>query len=116
MGETGLNHRQIHHILPSSGGWETKSADYLNNVNPAGTVPVLVHNGHPIYESHEQIVYIDQVLMPGGHSISKGSSRIHPLRQWISNWKCHAKYKAQAVADLVFVLDKSGNHYKRGLL
>ena len=68
MGETGLNHRQIHHILPSSGGWETKSADYLNNVNPAGTVPVLVHNGHPIYESHEQIVYIDQVLMPGGHS------------------------------------------------
>ena len=78
MGETGLNHRQIHHILPSSGGWETKSADYLNNVNPAGTVPVLVHNGHPIYESHEQIVYIDQVLMPGGHSISKGSSRIYP--------------------------------------
>ena len=81
MGETGLNHRQIHHILPSSGGWETKSADYLNNVNPAGTVPVLVHNGHPIYESHEQIVYIDQVLMPGGHSISKGSSRIYSLRQ-----------------------------------
>ena len=71
MGETGLNHRQIHHILPSSGGWETKSADYLNNVNPAGTVPVLVHNGHPIYESHEQIVYIDQVLMPGGHSFQR---------------------------------------------
>ena len=80
MGETGLNHRQIHHILPSSGGWETKSADYLNYVNPAGTVPVLVHNGHPIYESHEQIVYIDQVLMPGGHSISKGSSRIYSMK------------------------------------
>ena len=40
--------------------------DYLNNVNPAGTVPVLLHNGHPIYESHEQIVYIDRVLMPEG--------------------------------------------------
>ena len=40
--------------------------DYLNNVNPAGTVPVLLHNGHPIYESHEQIVYIDKVLMPEG--------------------------------------------------
>eukprot|EP00092_Neocalanus_flemingeri_P011679 GFUD01012589.1.p1 GENE.GFUD01012589.1~~GFUD01012589.1.p1 ORF type:complete len:348 (-),score=95.98 GFUD01012589.1:88-978(-) len=66
LGETGLKHRKIHHILPSSGGWETKSADYLNNVNPAGTVPVLIHNGHPIYESHEQIVYIDQFLMPGG--------------------------------------------------
>ena len=34
--------------------------DYLNNVNPAGTVPVLVHNGHPVYESHEQILYIDR--------------------------------------------------------
>ena len=45
LGETGLKHRKIHHILPSSGGWETKTADYLNNVNPAGTVPVLVHNG-----------------------------------------------------------------------
>ena len=62
LGETGLQVRKIHHDLPSSpGGWETKTADYINNVNPAGTVPVLVHNGHPIYESHEQIVYIDQV-------------------------------------------------------
>ena len=45
LGETGLKHRKIHHMLPSSGGWETKTADYLNNVNPAGTVPVLIHNG-----------------------------------------------------------------------
>jgi len=65
LGETGLSHRKRHHVLPSSGSWETKKADYLT-INPAGTVPVLVHNGHPVYESHEQIVYIDQVLMPGG--------------------------------------------------
>jgi glutathione S-transferase len=70
LGETGLKHRKIHHILPSSGSWETKKADYLNNINPAGTVPVLIHNGHPIYESHEQIVYIDQVLMPGGPKLT----------------------------------------------
>ena len=64
-------------MLPSSGGWETKvnflftvkkyfinnshqSVEYLRDVNPAGTVPVLIHNGHPVYESHEQILYIDQ--------------------------------------------------------
>ena len=47
--------------LPSSGSYETKMPWFLR-INPAGTVPVLVHNGHPIYESHEQIVYIDQVL------------------------------------------------------
>lgn len=29
----------------------------LLGVNPAGTVPVLLHQGHPIYESHEQIRY-----------------------------------------------------------
>ena len=39
--------------------------EYLRDVNPAGTVPVLIHNGHPIYESHEQIVYIDQVKVEG---------------------------------------------------
>jgi hypothetical protein len=33
------------------------------NINPAGTVPVLVHKEHPIYESHEQIVYINDVIV-----------------------------------------------------
>ncbi|NNL67548.1 MAG: hypothetical protein HKP30_14965, partial [Myxococcales bacterium] len=32
----------------------------LLSVNPGGTVPVLVHRGHPIYESHEQIRYAAQ--------------------------------------------------------
>jgi len=70
LGETGLKAKLIHHMLPSSGGWETKSVEYLRDVNPAGTVPVLIHNGHPVYESHEQIAYIDQVLMPGGPKLT----------------------------------------------
>jgi len=70
LGETGLKFRKIHHDLPSNGCWETKKEDFLRNVNPAGTVPVLIHNGHPIYESHEQIVYIDQVLMSGGPKLT----------------------------------------------
>ena len=28
-------------------------------INPTGTVPVLLHKGFPIYESHEQIKYIE---------------------------------------------------------
>ena len=47
--------------LPSSGSFETKMPWYLR-INPAGTVPVLIHDGHPVYESHEQILYIDEVL------------------------------------------------------
>ncbi len=42
--------------LIETGSYETLSRRFLA-VNPAGTVPVLVHRGHPIYESHEQIRY-----------------------------------------------------------
>jgi len=70
LGEAGLKHRMVHHSLPSSGGWETKSVDYLSNINPAGTVPVLLHNGHPVYESHEQIQYIERVLMGGDSKLT----------------------------------------------
>jgi glutathione S-transferase len=42
--------------LIETGSYETVSRHFLA-VNPAGTVPVLVHRGHPIYESHEQIRY-----------------------------------------------------------
>jgi len=86
LAETGLKHRQIHHVLPSSGSWETKSAAYLTNVNPAGTVPVLVHDGHPVYESHEQIVYIDQVLMPGGPRLTPADPALRALMdKWVES-------------------------------
>jgi glutathione S-transferase len=42
--------------LIETGSYETISRRFLA-VNPAGTVPVLVHHGHPVYESHEQIRY-----------------------------------------------------------
>jgi len=85
LGETGLQHRKIHHVLPSSGGWETKSSEYLS-INPAGTVPVLVHNGHPVYESHEQIVYIDQVLMPGGPKLTPRDPEMKMLMdKWVAS-------------------------------
>jgi glutathione S-transferase len=48
---------ESHHIdLIETGCYQTISRAFLT-VNPAGTVPVLVHKGHPIYESHEQIRY-----------------------------------------------------------
>jgi glutathione S-transferase len=46
-----------HHIdLIETGCYENIRKPFLK-INPAGTVPVLVHNGHPVYESHEQIRY-----------------------------------------------------------
>ena len=55
----------------------------LLRVNPAGTVPVLVHKGHPIYESHEQIRYAAAHAAPG-------SPRLVPddpaLREAMERW------------------------------
>lgn len=46
-----------HHVdLIETGRYENIRPAFLN-VNPGGILPVLVHNGHPIYESHEQIRY-----------------------------------------------------------
>lgn len=56
MAELGLPYRSHPIHLIETGAYENVGRDYLK-VNPAGLVPVLVHQGHPIYESHEQIVY-----------------------------------------------------------
>jgi glutathione S-transferase len=42
--------------LVETGRYETLSRRFLA-VNPAGLVPVLVHRGHPVYESHEILLY-----------------------------------------------------------
>jgi len=56
MAELGIPYKSHHIDLIETGSYENIRAKLLN-ANPAGTVPVLVHNGHPIYESHEQIRY-----------------------------------------------------------
>jgi glutathione S-transferase len=56
MAELGLAYKSHQVHLIETGAYETVSRRYLR-VNPAGTVPVLVHRGHPVYESHDQIVY-----------------------------------------------------------
>ncbi|MBJ20660.1 MAG: glutathione S-transferase family protein [bacterium] len=38
-------------------------------VNPSGTVPVLLHDGHPVYESHEQIRYVARFAPEGVASL-----------------------------------------------
>lgn len=56
MAELGLAHRSHAIDLIETGRYENLSRRFLA-VNPAATVPVLVHKGHPIYESHDQIRY-----------------------------------------------------------
>jgi glutathione S-transferase len=52
-------------------------------VNPAGTVPVLVHKGHPIYESHEQIRYAAAHAAPGSPQLVPDDPA---LREAMERW------------------------------
>jgi glutathione S-transferase len=56
MAELGVPYKSHPIDLIETGSYETLSRHFLA-VNPAGCVPVLVHRGHPVYESHEQIRY-----------------------------------------------------------
>ncbi len=56
LAELSVPYKSHHIDLIETGAYENIRRKLLA-VNPAGTVPVLVHDGHPIYESHEQIRY-----------------------------------------------------------
>jgi glutathione S-transferase len=56
MAELALPYRSHHVHLIETGAYENVRRRYLK-INPAGTVPVLIHQGHPVYESHDEIVY-----------------------------------------------------------
>jgi glutathione S-transferase len=56
LAELGVPYRGHPIDLIETGSYENIGRRFLA-VNPAGILPVLVHDGHPVYESHEQIRY-----------------------------------------------------------
>ena len=56
LAELGIPYKSHHIHLIETESYENLSRHFLA-VNPGGLVPVLVHQGHPIYESHDQIRY-----------------------------------------------------------
>jgi glutathione S-transferase len=69
--------------LIETGSYETLSRHFLA-VNPGGTVPVLVHQGHPVYESHEQIRYAAAHAPPGHPSLVPDDPKLrHEMERWI---------------------------------
>jgi len=56
LAELGIDYVGHHVHLIETGAYENISRAFLA-VNPAAIVPVLVHHGHPIYESHDIIRY-----------------------------------------------------------
>ena len=64
LAELGVPYASHPIDLIETGAYENIRPGLLT-VNPAGTVPVLVHKGHPVYESHEQIRYAAAHAAPG---------------------------------------------------
>ena len=64
LAELGIPYASHAIDLIETGAYENIRPAFLA-VNPAGTVPVLVHDGHPVYESHEQIRYAADHAPPG---------------------------------------------------
>ncbi len=68
--------------LIETGRYENISRTFLQ-VNPAATVPVLLHNGHPIYESHEQLKYVAEQVDKEGLLVPQDPEQKQIMDAWV---------------------------------
>ena len=114
--EIGIDYRSEHIDLIETGKYEVASKKFLK-INPGATVPVLLHKGRPIYESHEQIYYLveytdNKNILPSSENdrenmdywVKKSSLIGNPLKN-------QNKYAGNSVAPLTFPLFVSMMRY-----
>jgi len=83
LAELGIDYASHHVDLIETGFYQNIGRDFLL-VNPGGTVPVLVHNGHPVYESHEQILYACRYAPAGAPSLVPDDPDRHAeMEKWV---------------------------------
>jgi glutathione S-transferase len=83
LAELGIAYRSHPVDLVETGAYENIRPRLLA-VNPAGTVPVLVHRGHPVYESHEQIRYAAAHAPPGSPRLVPADPALRAeMERWI---------------------------------
>jgi len=83
LAELEVPYESRHVDLIETGSYENIRAPFLR-VNPGGTVPVLVHRGHPVYESHEQIRYAAEHAPPGSPSlVPDDAGQRGEMQRWI---------------------------------
>ena len=82
LAELGLPYKSHHIDLIETGAYENISRHFLQ-VNPAALVPVLVHNGHPIYESHEQLSYAAQHASRPVALVPENEAQRNVMEYWV---------------------------------
>ena len=68
--------------LIETGCYQNISREFLK-VNPAATVPVLLHKGHPIYESHEQLRYVASMVKDGDLLLPRDAQARQVMDTWV---------------------------------
>ncbi|MCH2172964.1 glutathione S-transferase family protein [Myxococcota bacterium] len=107
MVELGLAYRSHEIDLIETGSYQNVGREFLA-VNPAGTVPVLVHRGHPVYESHEQIVYAAEHAGARGMGLLPSEPE---LREIVDDWTD----RASLVGNPLESIDQRAGHCIPGL-
>lgn len=82
LAELGIPYKSHHIDLIETGSYETLSRHYLK-VNPGAIVPVLVHNGHPIYESHDQLEYAAAHSANPGLLVPQDAAKRETMDHWV---------------------------------
>ena len=83
LAELGIPYKSHPIDLIETGAYENIRPAFLA-VNPGGSVPVLVHNGHPVYESHLQIRYAAEHAPPGSPRLTPEDSGLRAeMERWI---------------------------------
>ncbi len=117
LAEYQIAYRSEHIDLIETGKYEVASKRFLK-INPGATVPVLLHKGRPIYESHEQIYYLakQNEAKENASSSSKDlipieSNDLERMNYWVDKSSLvgdplenHDVYAGNAVAPLTFPL------------
>jgi glutathione S-transferase len=83
LAELEIDYRSHAIDLIETGAYENIRAPFLA-VNPGGTVPVLLHHGHPVYESHAQIRYAAAHAPPGSPPLTpEEPAHCEEMERWI---------------------------------
>jgi glutathione S-transferase len=98
--ELGLPFAEHPIDLIETGSYEVVSRHFLA-VNPAGLLPVLLHNGHPVYESHDIIRYCTAQAGEAGDALLPADT---VDREIVDHWMDRASIKGE---DVLAELDDS---------
>lgn len=82
VAELGIPAKHHHIDLIETGGYQTISREYLR-VNPAGLVPTLVHEGHPVFESDDILAYAQSIAPQGAPQLVPDDPQ---LKQKMDEW------------------------------